>query len=498
MARQRPLIFAPSVAGSVVLLGLILPSTRAADQASAAGSKIPLGSRPYAIRAQVSFDASSRVDATLRTNLIASWLGLIERFVGAPWRVDATEEVPTVAAVPLETLAPALLKPLGVGADKVWVIHVRRAGATLILEGREYDVLLGRLGEIHHVEVADRVDLPRGLLTLARSLFEPVADVGESRAGGVTFTVQGGAIAAADPVGAIAPVGAVFRPFRLFLGPDAAVTEIREIPYSYFRVEERAGALARCSIIKGIGDPLTGRYAKRNRVVALGVQPADAATRLRFLLKADKAPAAGYKLLAIAAEPDAKAYEVGITDRDGRVELPANFARGLVYLRVIGGTDEPLTQLPVMPGETRTERLVVFDGHGKTLDLEAKLDALRDAIIDVVASRSRLEARMKARLEGENWKEFDEAAAEFHKLTPRDLFETQLRQLRTDAEQTEAATKSLVLTKNARNLLDETQALLGRYLDDDVVRGLEEAAATTKTERADEAKTKTKTKTKKR
>ncbi len=153
-------------------------------------------------------------------------------------------------------------------------------------------------------------------------------------------------------------------------------------------------------------------------MVALGIQPARASTRLRFLLKGDKSPAAGYKLMARAAEPDAKAFEVGITDRDGRVELPADFAEGLVILRVIAGNDEPMADLPVMPGETRTERSIVFEGRPRTLDLEAKLDALRDAIIDVVASRSRLEARMKARIEGEDLAGFDEALAEFRKLTP--------------------------------------------------------------------------------
>ena len=491
MARQRSLIAPGWLIRVWVLIAVLAWPSPGADTAQ---PPAPIGTRPYAIRAQVSFDPSARVDPSLRLLVINDWLNLIHRFVGDPWRVDAIDETPSLATGPVESLGAEALKPLGGGVDKVWVIQIRRSGPTLVLEGREYDVLTGRLGEVHRTDVRDRLDLPRGLLTLAQSVFEPVAEVGESRAGGVSFTVQGGAIDPANPAGAVAPVGSVFRAFRLFLGPDKGVTEIREIPYSYFRVEERVGALARCSIIKGLGDPLTGRYARANRLVALGIQPAMAHTRLRFLLKGDKSPAAGYKLVARAAEPDAKPFEVGITDRDGRVELPADFARGLVILRVIAGNDEPMADLPIMPGETRTERTVVFEGRAKTLVLEARLDALRDAIIDTVASRSRLEARMKARVEGEDWPGFTDSMAEFRKLTPRDQFDTQLRLIRTDAEQTEAATKTLILTKNARNLLDETQALLGRYFDDDLVRGLEETAAATKADRAAEAKDKSKTK----
>jgi len=489
--RQRPLIDRASwfltLVGLLILGGLA--RSEAADRSAPEVSKIAIGSRPYAIRAHVGFDPSARVDGTLRAVLLDDWLGLFRRFVGAPWKVDAVNESPTLSAVALDSLGSGDLKPLADGVDKVWVIQVRRPGLALILEGRELDVLTGRLGEIHRSEVRETCDLPRGLFLLARSLFEPLAEVGEQKAGGVAFQVQGGAI---DPLGAVAPVGSVFRAFRLFLGPDGGVTEIREIPYSYFRVEERSGATARCSIIKGVGDPLTGRYARKNRVVALGIQPAMAPTKLRFLLKGDRSPAAGYKLVARAAEPEAKSYEVGITDREGRVELSGNFAEGLVILRVLAGNNEPMADLPVMPGETRAERTIVFEGRAKTLDLEAKLDALRDAIVDVVATRSRLEARMKARLEGEDWAGFADAATELHKLPQRDRFESELRQIRTDAEQAETESKTLVLTKNARAELDETQSLIARYLDDDVFRALEEAAANAKAEKAAAPKSKTK------
>ena len=476
MARQRSLIAQLSII--LILPLMILANSRWANGADMHSPEAlrAARSRPYKIRAHVSFEPATRIDGTARAILLRDWLTLIRRFVGDPWVVETVAESPRIAAGALDSLNPDTLKPLSQGVDKVWVIQVRREGATLILEGRELDVLLNRLGEIHQAETRDMINLPRVLLTLGLSLFEPLAEVGESRAGGVTFEIQGGTIPAATTVGAVAPVGSVFRAFRLFLDSEGAITDTHEIPYSYFRVEDRIGSSARCSIIKGIGDPLTGRYARRNRVVGLGIQPARATTKLRFLLKSDKAPAAGYKLIARAATADTTWHDVGITDREGRVELPINFATELAIVRVIAGNNEPMADLPVMPGETRQERSIVFEGRPRTLDLEAKLDALQDAIIDVVASRARLEARMKARLEGEDFNGFDATLAELRKLPTKDQFDRDLKAIRAEAEAAEAELKTLILTRTARNQIDESQALIDRYLDDDSVRALIETA----------------------
>jgi hypothetical protein len=140
--------------------------------------------------------------------------------------------------------------------------------------------------------------------------------------------------------------------------------------------------------------------------------------------------------------------------------------------------------MPVMPGETSEERLITFEPRPLTLALEAKLDALRDAIIDVVAVRSRLESRMKARLDGEDWAGLDDAIKEFRRLTPRSDFEARLTRLREEAERQETEAKTTVLTKNARAQLDDTKGLIERYLDDDSIRSYEDAAQRAKAELA--------------
>ena len=72
----------------------------------------------------------------------------------------------------------------------------------------------------------------------------------------------------------------------------------------------------------------------------------------------------------------------------------------------------------MMPGESSDERPIPFDPKPLTVALEAQIDSLRDEVVDLVALRARLEARMKARLEGEDWAGLEEALKEFSQADP--------------------------------------------------------------------------------
>ena len=225
---------------------------------------------------------------------------------------------------------------------------------------------------------------------------------------------------------------------------------------------------------------MTNRFARKNKLVALGIKPSSAPTRLRFLIKEGRRPAAGYRLVARSMLPGSKPTELGMTDREGRITLKPGTAETLVSLRLMAGNEEPMLDIPVMPGESSEERTIIFEPKPLTLALEARLDALRDDIVDIVNVRARLEGRMKARLDGEDWGGLDQTIREFRKLTPRTDFANRLTKIREDGERQEAEVKTAVLTRNARAQLDETQGLIDRYLDDDAIRSYEDAATRAK------------------
>ncbi len=455
----------------------------AVGQAAPAATPLPIDRRPYQIRVLIEFEPAVRVDAGRRAAILTEWSALTARFVGMPWSIVVADDPGPVAAIPVESIKADDLKLNADKVDKVWAIRVGEDGATWSVAGRELDTATGWLGEVHRRPVAHPGDLPRELLRLALDLFAPSADVGESKAGGVSFLVQGGSLPASSPLGEVAPVGTIFRALRLFPKPEGP-PEVVEVRYSYFRVDRVDGPVAHCEIIRGLGDPLSNRYSRKNKLVALGIKPSANPTRLRFLTKKDRQPAVGCRLVARSIPPGVKPTDLGLTDREGRIVVRPGVLDGLATLRLLAGNDEPMLDIPVMPGETGEERTIVFEARTLTLDLEARLDALRDAIVDVVAVRSRLEARMKARLDGEDWAGLDEAIREFRALTPRETFATRLDQIKESGRRQEEETKTTVLTRNARGQLDETQGLIDRYLDDDAIRSYEDAAMRAKAEAA--------------
>ena len=154
-----------------------------------------------------------------------------------------------------------------------------------------------------------------------------------------------------------------------------------------------------------------------------------------------------------------------MTDREGRIVIPPGFADGLLILRLLAGNVEPMVEFPIVLGEFTGERTIPIVPRPQTVALETQLDSLRDEILDLVAVRARLEARIKARFDGEDWAGVEATIKEFNQLPARDSFATKVDRLKEEAAFQQAKTKSAVLTKTAQAQLAEVSSLIDRYLD---------------------------------
>jgi hypothetical protein len=450
---------------------------------------------PYRIRARVAIAPEVRLDARGRALVLDAWCQLVQRLVGAPWVLTVAEEE-YEDGVDLEQVEPEALAEGASDFEKVWQIRIGRYGPATVLSGRELDVASLRLGPVHGRRVLAPADLPRGLLNLSQDLFRPTAAIGATSGGGVAVTVRGASLPPASPFGRVVAVGSVFRPIRIvsLSEPGGPASRVLDIPFTYLRVEAVEGPLATCAIHSALRDPLTRRVTQKNALVALGSEPAPQPTRLRFQLLPDRTPAAGYRLTARRL-PDGPPREVGTTDRDGRITLesavPGGPLDGLLALRLVAGSVEPLVEFPLMPGESSQERtLPPFDPRGRTVALETQLEALRDGVIDLVALRARLEARLKARCDGEDWDGAEAVLREFAQLPHRDTFAARLAKLKDDASAEQAKTKTAVLTRTAQAQIAELDGLIARYLDDEAFQAYAEAVAKARSPRAGDSKTK--------
>ena len=449
-------------------------STPAPEPSPGASSAAePLERQPYRIVLHFACDPSARLDAARRADLLRDWLILVRRFVGAPWVVSLAPPSSPIATRDLDSLNPSVFANV-TAFDKVWVVHAEcpDAGSGPVFTGREYDTATRRLGPLQRRAVEVLADAPRALLEFTLDLFSPTAMITGQEGGRALLTVRAAGLEPASPAGRVVTQGTVFEPLRLVSLEKGVV--VRNIRWTYLPVESVEGAVARCAIISAYSDPLTQRVTVPNTLAGVGIKPGKSPVRLRFVTNPDQRPAAGY-LLTARLVPDGPPRELGLTDRAGRIVLPPGFASGLVILRLLAGNVEPMVERPVMPGESDEERVIAFDPKPMTVALEAQVDSLRDEVLDLVAIRARLEARMKARLEGNDWPGLEATITEASKLPPKDEFAKRLAALKDQAARQQAESKTAVLTRTAQAQINDLQAVIDRYLDDETLTAYRDA-----------------------
>lgn len=428
-----------------------------------------LEDQPYSIRVWVAVDPDARVGHSTVEAIVDDWLLLTRRFVGAPWVIDLQEGEGPLRGRSPEQLEPQLVAPLVEGADKGWFLRVEAApsGGGFSLTGREYDATTRQLGPLYRQSAPYPSDAPRSLFELTLRVFSPIAEIERSDPG-AELRVQGAALPSPDRIGNVVQTGLVFRPYYIFLGPNDSIREIRSIPFTYLHVDEIEGSIAKCEVVSGLRQPLPRQVAGQYRLVALGLKPADVPSRFRFLAGDDERqiPVAGYVLTARGLR-DRITTEVGTTDREGRITLPPKFSNSLVMLRLLAAGVEPLREFPVLPGETTDERVIPVEPRPDAVTLEFRLKALQDELVDLIAHRGILEARLDARATGQAWDEVKKLLDEYEQLTPRRDFEERLARLTEDAQLTQAERGVPILTRTAQAELAETRALIERYLDDE-------------------------------
>jgi hypothetical protein len=190
--------------------------------------------------------------------MIESWKMLVQRFIGAPWQLEVVEGDGPLLGIGLNSLDVETITEAVQPADKGWLIRINRGvnQAALTLSGREFDALTGQIGPIYRRSAPFPKDAGRSLFQLSQELFTPTAEV-ERDGDNFRLLVQGAALRPANEIGQVYREGDIFRPLWIFLDPkDRSVRAIRDVPYTYMRVESKSGGSARSSIVSALARPL--------------------------------------------------------------------------------------------------------------------------------------------------------------------------------------------------------------------------------------------------
>jgi hypothetical protein len=474
----------------------LLPLLCLFPKAAPAAESLPLEDRPYRARVRIHFAATAEFDLEFRKSILAQTADGLECCVGSFWRGQIEEEQGTLfcsgAALKRLSSDPLQKHPELVETDKAYFLAVMPQGAALQVSGREWDATTRQLGPVVTRTSLDRRDLPSVLIALIHQLFRPLAEVELPRNGPASLHPQGGNLTPADSPWAAVTPGQLFETYQCQLDKELTIDRIQLVPWTYL-VASPATDTGRieASTISGLRSPISPRK-HRMFTLALAINDRGGETRLTLFTRAKvRKPLAGVEV-ELAQSPSGNhpaptgsaegATERSpvptlprlITDRNGRVSLPARFAteNKPIWLFVRSGPSL-LARVPYVPGLRAVETIEVPDDSLR-LEVEGDIALLQAKLVDAVARRAVLMAQARSRAKVN---QFDAAAAalvELDAMPKAGKFLDDLNLIRINRTKTARERRDKGTEERIRKLVLETTELVTTYLDENKLTELKD------------------------
>ena len=191
--------------------------------------------------------------------------------------------------------------------------------------------------------------------------------------------------------------------------------------------------------------------------LAIGIRADAGDTTLRLhSRKTEKKPLVGYEVLR-QNSGDESPTRIGVSDTSGEVRIPPGKSR--IEMLVIRHGGQLLGKLPVVPGAESNVKVPLPDDDAR-LAAEARLAALREDLIDVVARRNILIARTRQKIDKKDFAGAQELLRMLDELPGQSQFNLTLsnsaRSLRSDDPQ---------MQRRIDQLFQATQTLTTQFLD---------------------------------
>ena len=430
-----------------VCLALSLVCASAAAQSAPTAWELS----PYRIKLIVAAESGGE---SLENSLSADLAARSATVVGGSWRVEVLPTTPELRQKVLSSLAALTTEDLpaaALDADKVLFVGVRAAGGGYHIEAREFDTLTRLWNVTVAAEAAQPREIgPRAFQALLRA-FAPLARIESTDGKTAALRLRAAALARRDRnLPAVLP-GAAFRPVLVKSDTKGALTagSGEVVAGVYLSPTSASGSAITCRVDAGTLSAVIPDYHPHRQRLALGVSPASGSTKLTLVSRGQpSAPLEGYDVLD---GPDL----LGRTDRRGQATVPP----GKMALRMltIRRGEATLAKLPIVPGLTPEMTLPVAADDG-SLALEAQLAALEDNLIDLVARRQVLAARIRAAAKNRDQAGGQALLTQLRSITPADTLATQLGQ----TEQS-LASASPEAQARLRPKLDSLKQLLDKF-----------------------------------
>lgn len=450
-----------------------------APAAAPAVPTVPFELQPYRVRISVAFGQTPLLDAAFRRAVLQEVTECADRYLGRMWQLDIDEGewLPSATARSIERLSPADFRGAQSPAahDKFFAISVEGEGAGYLLSGREWDNSVEEMGAVGVRRVVQRREIAEGICGLALELFRPLALMDPPEEGKVSLHVRSVEFSPPDPQQSQLRIGQLWEPLYRFRNRENATERVQQIPWSYLRTVTAPAAGERgpvvATVISGLRTALSSRRRPRVDAFALAVRPQLPKTRLQ-LLSQDRTHkpmvAMEVDLFADAESAPVKRF----SDRLGAINIAADPAHPQIWIRVVSGPNV-LARLPYVPGLRPAESINLPDSS-LLLDVDSRLSVLQANLMDAVAQRAILLARIRKRAQENDWAQVDTLWETLKKRPTARTFLNELAAIRVPAVDAAKEQKDRTTAARIEQSCKDTAQLIERYLDEEKVTTLNE------------------------
>ena len=388
---------------------------------------------------------------------------------GATWEIDVID-APLAVKRTVEKLAPHDwgsiqwfdIDPTLASAelDKLFVVRLVAQLQHIELHVVEFDIATRQLGSLLFKTRAASDNLAWCIADTVTDAFSPTAMVHRVENHQAELRVRAGELLTDRNEPASITQGALLQAIAIPFTPHGKVrTEgIRVIPWTVLEVGESAAGRLQATIHSGYGQPLRARRSRRLQQRASVLKVRHPHTTVQLIANRTPArPLQGYEVF-VEESGQSPSRSLGISDRHGRVRIPS--------------ADVPLQQIIVQHGARKLSRLPLVVGHRESsplpltddddrLELEGYVQGIMDRLIDAVAQRQLITARVRKHIEAGNYDGARDLIAQLRKVESRSEFLDRIQRRQRQLGGSNREMQSRAVDK----LFADTRVLFEQFLD---------------------------------
>ena len=262
--------------------------------------------------------------------------------------------------------------------------------------------------------------------------------------------------------------GDAYLPLLRRTGRGGELTEngITILPWTYLVAGEPSAGGWTAEVQTALGRPLNGRRRGAIEQLAVGLRHPPDPVRVRFFARNNRDQGlAGYEVFRIPSK-DAAPEQVGVTDRDGMLIVPPGPQP--VTTLILRSDGQVLAKLLVAPGTADVIDAPIADDNVR-LAAQGQVQAVREELIDVVARRAILIARVQGLLKKGEVAKARELMDELNDLPTPSVFASRMDSVEDRLPKSEDPR----VRQTVEGLFTATRELLTRFLDARTITNLQ-------------------------